>query len=168
MNYHTERRSPTVEQRSIMISRPDILIRSKDERPVAIVEVKNPREWSETLATEMRRNMIMHDMLLPAPYLLLVSQRKGFVWRQTDDASDHPERPPDAEFPMDHVVARYVPAGLSDRWLRGRELEFIVLRWLDDLASGIRREDSDAERALIDIGFLQAIADASVLPEAVL
>lgn len=155
-----------------MITRthPDILIRSRDNVPIAIVEVKNRREWPETLVTSMRRNMIAHGILPPIPYFLLISQEQGFIWRQKSEPEedDSVDRPPDAKFSMLHIVDRYAPANLTGSWLRGAELQYVVQRWLDDLATGARHEGDNTEQILAEVGFINAIADASVLLEATL
>jgi hypothetical protein len=153
-----------------MITRanPDILIRSADNVPIAIVEVKNRREWPDSLATGMRRNMIAHGVLPPIPYFLLLSQDQGFIWHQKPEELESSDRDPDSSFSMRHIIDRYAPVGLTDSWLRGAELEYIIQKWLDDLASGARYEVDETEQVLADIGFLSAIAGASVLPEAAL
>lgn len=151
-----------------MNARPDILIRNRDETPIAAIEVKNHRVWPESLPSRMRRNMIAHGVLPQVPFFLLLSQHKGFAWRNSDAVEDEAwDRPPDVEFSMDQVIQRYAPSGLTNHWLRGAELEFIVLRWLDDLAAGNRNYEDAAETALAEIGFIEAIDNASVLPEAV-
>lgn len=152
-----------------MVAHPDILVRNRDEIPIAAIEIKNLREWPESLSSAMRRNMIVHGVLPKVPFFLLLSQEKGFAWRDSGGPEDEPlDRKPDTEFPLAPIVRRYAPAGLTDHWLRGAELEFIVLRWLDDLATGKRHDGDKAEEALEAIGFIQAIENASVLPEAVL
>ena len=152
-----------------MAAHPDILVRNRDDVPIAAIEVKNLREWPESLSSAMRRNMIAHGVLPKVPFFLLLSQEKGFAWRESGEpAVDSLDRKPDVEFPMAQVVQRYAPPGLGDHWLRGAELEFIVLRWLDDLATGNRHDGDRAEETLEEIGFITAIENASVLPEAVL
>lgn len=68
---------------------------------------------------------------------------------------------------MSEVVDRYLPLDDPDRRFRERELSLIVLRWLDDLASGHANTSREPERVLSDVGFLDAIDAGTLLTESV-
>lgn len=145
--------------------RPDILIRSEDDEPIAVVEIKNRRNMTPLIAQQIRRNLLVHGLSRPTRYFLLLTQDKGYVWMKP--ASSSFDAPPDREFSMSEVVDRYLPLDDPDRRFRERELSLIVLRWLDDLASGHANTSREPERVLSDVGFLDAIDAGTLLTESV-
>lgn len=146
-----------------MIARPDILVKSANEVPVAIVEIKNRRNLTPTVAQEIRRNLLAHGPAQPVRFFILVSQDRGYVWRHKPDNSL--DSAPDAEFSMLDVVKDYVPEDDPDRRFRESELELIVMSWLWDLSAGTTRSKTESERVLADLGFITAVRDGSVLVE---
>lgn len=143
-----------------MAVRPDILIQNPDTSPVAIVEVKNRQHLSPDIATEYRRNLLVHGALLRAPYFLLLSQDVGFLWH--NGKADCVDMPPSSEFPMGDVMARYLPHLMPQDRLRGEELRLVILQWLLDLAYGPPPNGEMPEQTLAHAGFLQAIRGATV------
>jgi hypothetical protein len=137
--------------------RPDILIQSPEDLPIAVVEVKNRQDLTRELATALRRNIITHSLLPQTPYFLLISQDVGFLWK----APASPDTPPTYEFPMDKVVARYVKREPGER-LYGIEMEYLVLQWLNDLASGKLKTNEEPEKTLALAGFNDSIREATV------
>src|SRR4051794_28061502 len=115
------------------ILRPDIFIQDLDGRPVAIVEIKNYRELTRDIAIELRDTFLGYGYAVQAPYYLLLSQDRGFLWK---DANKEYSTNSLQEFDMHNVVARYFPSLQPTDRLRGAELTLIVLRWLSDLAEG--------------------------------
>lgn len=142
------------------VFRPDILILSPEDLPIAVVEVKNRQDLTREVATALRRNIIIHSLLPQTPYFLLVSQDIGFLWK----AATSPDAPPEYEFPMDKVVARYLKREPGER-LYGIELEFLVLQWLTDLASGALKTSEEPEKTLALAGFNDSIREATVTIE---
>ena len=140
--------------------RPDILIQSPEDLPIAVVEVKNRQDLTRELATALRRNIITHSLLPQTPYFLLISQDVGFLWK----APASPDTPPIYEFPMDKVVARYVKREPGER-LYGIEMEYLVLQWLNDLASGKLKTNEEPEKTLALAGFNDSIREATVTLE---
>ncbi len=145
-----------------MSPRADILIQDINERPIAIVEIKN---WSnlvpEGITNIYEQFKEYNSNLTPTvPYLLLVSPKKGFLWKQplTDPK-------PTLEFPMDQVIARYLADPIAREHLRESELVLIILEWLTDLAWLLGEQADEPEKSLNAEGFLAAIREASVLPE---
>lgn len=142
--------------------RPDILIRSAEGNPIAVVEVKNQQNLSRDVATKLRRNMVAHGLLPQIPYFLLTSQDVGYLWKEPKQVSL--DAPPTYEFPMDKVVARYLKREPGQR-LHGAELELVVLQWLTDLALGTQKVVEEPEKTLALSGFNESIKGATVLTE---
>lgn len=140
--------------------RPDILILSPEDLPIAVVEVKNRQDLTREVATALRRNIITHSLLPETPYFLLLSQDVGFLWKAAAD----PAAPPTYEFPMDKIVARYLEREPGER-LYGIELEFLVLQWLNDLASGKLKTSEEPEKTLALAGFNDSIREATITIE---
>jgi len=136
--------------------RADIVLRSQDGSTVALVEVKNLAALAPDVVVEFRRNLLRGANLL-APFFLLVSQDIGYLWRRA-----LPQDPPVAAFPMRSVVAHYLPTLEREVRLSGSSLAFVVAEWLSDLATNDPRRPRDVEAPLIDAGFVEAIAGASV------
>jgi hypothetical protein len=65
---------------------------------------------------------------------------------------------------MAGVVKRYFPAEPGTR-LHGVQLELLLVQWLADLAAGASVSESEPERSLEKVGFLDAIREAQVMHE---
>lgn len=139
--------------------RHDIVIQDPDGQFVAVVEIKNRQNLSREIATVLRRNSMTYSLLPQTPYFLLLSQDKGFLWK--DAWREGPEVPPTYEFPMDKVIARYVSKEPDDR-LYNQELEFLALQWLTDLANGKQKTSEEPEKTLAVAGFNETIKEARV------
>lgn len=61
--------------------RPDIAIHKPNGPLVAIIEIKNREEMNKKIAAVLRRNLIAHQVLPDVPYFLLLSQDKGYLWK---------------------------------------------------------------------------------------
>jgi hypothetical protein len=142
--------------------KPDILIRSPEGYPIAVVEVKNRQNLSRDVATELRRNMVVHGLLPRVPYFLLTSQDVGFLWKGAKE--ENLDAPPTYEFPMEKVVARYLKREPEHR-LYGAVLELLVLQWLNDLTRGAHKTTEEPEKTLALAGFNESIRGATVVPE---
>ena len=140
--------------------RPDILILSPEDLPIAVVEVKNRQDLTREVATALRRNIIIHSLLPQTPFFLLISQDVGFLWKSVAS----PNAPPAYEFPMSKVVTRYLKREPGER-LYGIELEFLVLQWLNDLASGKLKTSEEPEKTLALAGFNESIREATITIE---
>jgi hypothetical protein len=138
---------------------PSLLIESPDESPIAVVEVKGRRGMTCDVAMEIRSNMLERGLPLHIPYFLLLSQDRGFLWK--DHQSGNFDTPPDYEFPMDKVIARY-SEGEPEQRLYTSVLELLVLEWLTDLSLK-PQEVEEPEKTLALAGFNASINDAMVL-----
>ncbi|HEV7235007.1 MAG TPA: hypothetical protein VGN15_02430 [Ktedonobacteraceae bacterium] len=137
----------------------DIILQSPEGQFVAVVEIKNIQDLSRDVATSIRRNSMTYSLLPQTPYFLLLSQDKGFLWKEA--WREGPEAPPAYEFPMDTIVACYTKKASNER-LYDIELEFLVLQWLTELAEGKRKTNEEPEKTLARAGFDEAIQEARV------
>ena len=139
----------------------DILVTDADERPIAVVEVKNKEGLSREDAMRQLRVLTTHYALPYAAYYLVVSQDYGYLWKGPLVAGAAPA----LQFAMDSVIERYGPALDNGRRLRGGDVTVAVARWLIRLTN----EQSDVrgvpESALNDTGFIEAMQGAVVVPE---
>lgn len=140
----------------------DILIRSTQGYPIAVVEIKNRQQLSPDVAKELRRNMVARGVPSHVPYFLLLSQDVGFLWNGTKQ--ENPEAFPSYEFPMDKIVTRYFKEGAEKR-LYGEVFELLVLQWLNDLATGLQKPMEEPEKTLALSGFSESIKGATVVAE---
>src|SRR5947207_2964384 len=84
---------------------PSMVIEDSDERPIAVVEVTRLSDMPLDDAIETRRSMLERGMPPHVPYLLLVSEDIGFLWK--NDPSLNMDRLPDDKFPMHKVIVQY-------------------------------------------------------------
>jgi hypothetical protein len=143
-------------------NRPDILIKSSQGYPIAVVEVKNRQYLSPDVAKELRRNMVARGVPSHVPYFLLLSQDVGFLWNATKQ--ENPDTLPSYEFPMDKIVTRYLKES-SEKRLYGEVFELLVLQWLNDLTMGAQKVVEEPEKTLALSGFNESIKGATVVAE---
>lgn len=152
----------------------DVLVRGAFGSPIAIVEIKNREHLTQEVAIDLRHNMLAHGLPLSAPYLLILSQDVGFLWKQSSVGSDsHSQEdsglyqaPPTLEFPMDKIVQRYMDSAEWGKRIRATSLELIVIQWLFDLSSLPQDASEEPEKSLASHGFIQALKGAEILAEA--
>ena len=147
-----------------MIARADILVKSENEEPVAIVEIKNRRDLTPAVARQIRRNLLVNGLVRRPGFFLLVSQDRGYVW--TPQSSESLDSDPDGEFSMHEIVREYLPEEEPDLRFRENELELIITQWLGDLvADGHQLRTTEPDRVLDELGFTDAVHSGSVLAE---
>jgi hypothetical protein len=138
----------------------DIAVHRPSGELIAGVEIKNRLDLDPSAADSFRRMLIARKLLANAPFFLLLSQDRGYVWTPSTASV------PTAEFSMTEVLSRYAPWLPTGERLRGQELESLVLSWLADLAAGIIDPDSTpAARILMQLGFVGAVRGASLSRE---
>jgi hypothetical protein len=140
----------------------DILLRNSRGEAIAVVEAKGAMNLTPALAMDIRRRMLAHGLPAHLPYFLLLSQERGYLWQ--DSQALRSDTPPTVELPMAEVVKRYFPAEPGTR-LHGVQLELLLVQWLTDLAAGASVSESEPERSLKKVGFLDAIREAQVMHE---
>jgi hypothetical protein len=142
---------------------PDIVVHRPEGPFVAAIEVKNREGLTPEIATQLRRNLLVHGASPRVPFFLLLSQEKGFLWKESE-FPDFDARP-DAEFSMTDVIRRFAPTDFTDR-LRGSELETVVFLWLATLAEMDEPVETEPEATLSRVGFVKAVQGASLSREA--
>jgi len=142
--------------------RHDIVIQNPDGQFVAVVDVKSYKNLTPEIATALRRTRMLHTLLPQTPYYLLVSQEKGFLWKNA--WREGPETPPTYEFPMDSVITRYRKSKQEEKPF-GRELESLALRWLHDLADAKVWANEEPEKTLALSGFTDSVKEGMVMVE---
>jgi hypothetical protein len=147
---------------SLSSLRPDIAILSPNGRVVASVEVQNLLNFTRKAATEIRYNMLVDGLLTRTPYFLVMSQDKGYLWKDPWQEGDNV--PPTFEFPTSNIFPRYVKREPGER-LYEVELELLAFQWLTDLAKGKQTISEEPEKTLAQAGFIDCIKDATVILE---
>ena len=139
---------------------PDITIRKRDGRPIAIVEVKNKRVLTERDASYLRHTFLAHGLIEDVPYFLVLSQDVGYLWHQK--ASTESEVETFTRFSMDAVLRRFLSEADLEVRLHGAELELVVWQWLTEITGNELNVDREPERQLRSSGFLDALQETSV------
>jgi hypothetical protein len=141
----------------------DIVVHRPNGSFVAAIEVKNREDLTADVAARLRRNLVAHNVVpTDVPYFVLVSQDRGFLWKDTP-AADWEARPT-AEFSMEEVVRRFGPPGLRGR-LRGSELESVVFAWLGALAELAAQPNTEPEATLSRLGFVDGVRGGTITRE---
>ena len=141
--------------------KPSILIEDSDEKLIAAVEAQSRLDMSEDLATYTRSRMFEYGLSAHIPYIMVLSQDRGFLWK--DNPSTNGDRPPDYEFPMDSVIARFSKSEPGKRLIKWG-LEDLVLHWLTNLSfKPEEMREGEPEETLARAGFTDAIHDAMVV-----
>jgi hypothetical protein len=139
----------------------DIVVFSKEKRPILVVEVKDTSLYSTPQdASSLRRNLIAHQLLSGGRFFMLATARQIFLW--SNDA--RPDAPPNFAATAKSVLDAYGSRGPArDNNNRGGALEIVYFSWLSDLVSGIRRPspDSESDRLVLDSGLYEQIRGGS-------
>ena len=146
-----------------MVYKPDIIIRNNNNELVGLIEVKSFNHIDKSEAKNFVRNMVTNKWTDQAiPYLVLVNQEKGYLWK---DVNLNNNFEPLLEFPMFNVVSKYEIKNQDDKKIGHRQLELIMLRWITKLTE-ITSEDNvteEPEYSLLKVGFINDIHENLVL-----
>jgi hypothetical protein len=118
-----------------MTSRPDFVVFSPDRKLLLVVEVKGTPRSDEKWAAQLRRNLLTHGALPPAPYFLLVLPDHVYLWSHSESGESGL---PDFSAETKKVLRRYLrpwQQSAQDESLSGRGLELAVGSWLRELTS---------------------------------
>lgn len=144
----------------------DLLIKTYEDDPVAIIEVYNIPDVSKEKAIEIRSYMLQDGLPLSVPYFLLLSQEEGYLWKNSDQPD--PDAPPLYHFPMTRLIHQYYPQPPNHR-LYDMELDLLVLHWLTNLIGKELRKQQEMteepEKTLAQAGFNKTIEHTIVLIE---
>jgi hypothetical protein len=140
--------------------RPDIVIESPTGQIVAVAEVRNSIGMDAVNGSEYLRNLMSHQLIPRAEFYMLLTQHEGYLWTDTQRLLDMDA--PDVTFDLESIIEEYVPGIDPQAHMIGRVLNYIIARWLTDLALDNRPQHGAAERELDKVGFLGAIRDARI------
>lgn len=135
----------------------DIVVFSRDKRPILVVELKDTGAYTTPeSAAGVRRSLMAHGLLPDAPFFMLVTPIKQFLWPKIAAPHDLPGFTAPSTSILDHYAA---PRPSRPKQGRGGALEIVIFSWLSDLASGIRSpsRDSPADQMLVESGVYQQI-----------
>ena len=141
----------------------DIVAYSAAGELALVVEVKNRLGTTTEWAVEFRRNLAVHDLLPQAPYFLLATPDRFYLWTRIGAAVDLVK--PDVESnPSTFLRPYYESAGLSPETLRGGGFEMFVAAWLAEVqrADGPDCLPEESRELLIDSGLFEAIRGGSL------
>jgi hypothetical protein len=147
--------------------RADVAVYSPDGNLQLVVEIKNRPGASAEWVTQMRRNLLVHAVIPPSPYFLLVLPDFFYLWQ--DALSVHELAPPAYQIKAAEVLAPYLaPSTQSLTDLSEYSLELLVTSWLEDLVGvELRRDTAGPDLPwLFDSGLYEAIRHGSVMVEA--
>lgn len=108
----------------------DILILGADDRPLAVIELKNLPDLSPATATALR-DAVVESFGEPPPYVVVASQDKGYIW-----AYDRESRQFGAEETADlqPIFRSYGSLVRTTSRLRRSELQLLLSGWLTDVS----------------------------------
>jgi hypothetical protein len=149
------------------IGRVDVAVYSRSDELQLVVEVKSKPATTVDWAANMRRNLTAHLAIPPAPFFLLVSLDRFYLWKNV--ASPLEVVPPDYDIDSAPFLAAYIGGArhvvdtISDYGLT-----LAVSAWLSDLVNS----DLDVKNApphqawLHDSGLYRAIRGGTVTSQA--
>ncbi len=139
----------------------DFIVRSADNRPQLVVEVKAKRQSDPLWAASLRRNLFAHAQIPPAPHFLLALPDHFYLWKDaTLDAV-----PPHYIVASDDVLCHYlnrITVPLNE--LSEQSFEIVIRNWLDDVIAGNRTTEGEGQATaqLRQSGLYEAIKDGLV------
>lgn len=147
---------------SATIEQPDIAVFAPDGNLQLVVEVKSRRGVDAEWAIALRRNLYADALLPDAPYFLLASPERLFLWKRSGEAgiADAPAY----EISASPVLAPYfgeIRAHLDH--ISGYGFEMIVAAWLTDVInSDAPPKEHPHAQWLIESGLYEIIKNGRV------
>jgi hypothetical protein len=129
----------------------DIVVFSKQRRPVLVVDVRNSGlcDTAES-AADLRRRLLAHRLVPDIPFLMIATPVQLSLWLQGANADDLPK----FTAPTKAILDRYGPRCPKPESVRREALQIGIFFWLSGLADGLRTLSSDSivDRMLLDSG----------------
>lgn len=143
-----------------MITRPDIVVFSPDDKIQLIVEVKSKQQTSDAWAAQLRRNLITHAILPRAPYFLLATPDFLRLWRDTQDVD---ERQADVKVQTTAVLRPYL-SHWGNAFPDEQSFELLIKTWLSNLVhSHLEKHEAPSELGWVfDTGLYDSIRHGHV------
>jgi hypothetical protein len=142
----------------------DIVLDSPLQRRVLVVECKLAKEASPEGAARLRRSLYAHRLAPEATFFMLALPTALYLWKK-DSA---PDALPDFASAAKPVLRDYL-GKIADQagGPRGESLELAISSWLSDLASRLRKpnSESDADQMLVASGLYEQMKDGVVRTE---
>lgn len=133
----------------------DFVVYDRNQRLIAVGDVKNKRNTSQRWATQLRRNMLAHGRApFPGEYFFLATPDRVYLWKGRNPAQSPQEV--DAR-PL--FTPYFQGAGVKAEDASSQAFELVVASWLGDLLRfhESREALAAAQARLIDPGFVDAI-----------
>ncbi|MDB5059193.1 MAG: hypothetical protein JWO59_2665 [Chloroflexi bacterium] len=144
----------------------DAVVYSASRRLQLIVEMKSSTETSTGWAMQLLNSLLDNSDFARAPYILLATLDRFYLWRHSPESEDLQE--PVYVAPAADALAPYFEHGAKG--LAGASrfgFEMAVLSWLNELVGpqGKKFADKEEYRWLTDSGLYEAIKGGSVETE---
>lgn len=144
----------------------DIAVTGADGTLQLVLEIKNVPGATAEWVILMRRNLLAHSFLPPAPFFLLVLPDFLYLW--TGSSTLDGLAKPDYKIETSEMLAPYLKYNQSLIELSRYGLEMLTVSWLEDiLHADLRRNSVDGKlRWIFDSGLYRAITNGSLELEA--
>jgi hypothetical protein len=149
-----------------MLKLADIAVYSPDHQLQLVVEVKGKTDATPQWAAQLRRNLLAHSIIPPAPFFLLAARDHFYLWRNGTAMFDN--KLPDYVVDSRPIVAPYINnTPLKLERIGDSSLQLIISSWLNLLVNSKLSMESiePAEKWLFDSGLYDAIKEGSVEPQ---
>ena len=149
-----------------MLKLADIEVYSPDRRLQLVVEVKGKSDATPQWAAQIRRNLLSHLLIPPAPFFLLASRDHFYLWK--DGTAQLDAKLPDYVVDSRPIIAPYIDnTSIKLERIGDSSLQLIITSWLNLLVnSQLSPADiSGTEKWLLESGLYDAIKKGSVEPE---
>ena len=151
-----------------MYTHADLALFNSHGQLIAIVEIKSKIGTSRKWATLTRRNIVAHGNIGDAPYFLLVTPDRLYIWKEAG-ADPTPIEPTHEADTTAELAPYFLSSGVNPAGVSGHAFELIVGAWFGDVMRSDRRseESTDALHWLVKSGLSAAVQDGRVEYEAV-
>lgn len=145
-----------------MKGRVDFGVYSPDDRLQLVVEVKGIKGATDGWAANMRRNLLVHEVIPNAPFFLLALPEYFYLWQHNTSTDPVP-----ANYKVRaREVLRHYLDDTNLEQLSEQGFELLVSAWLHDLAhSQLTKEAAPELSWIFDSGLYGCIAGGSVAAE---
>jgi hypothetical protein len=144
-----------------MAAQPDFILYDRHGRLAAVIEANATRGTSSRWAAEFRRNLLAYDAFRYAPFFLLVTPDRLYLWKENLKSAEPPSLiPPDHELDADPFFRPFLSrVGRED--VSRASFGLIVMSWLGDLILQLPGIPWQSE--LEESGLLQAVKDGRIV-----
>jgi hypothetical protein len=146
-----------------MAAEPDFTLYDRYGRLAAAIKVRNKRGTSSEWAAEFRKNLLGHDAFRYAPFFLLVTPDRVYLWKEgpRPAGGDSSPAPPDCEIDAKPLFQPYLEGTrvkLED--ISSPAFELVLMSWLRDLI--LQLPDVPLQEQLRDSGLAATAKDGRI------